>query len=317
MPQTILKPKALKRGDTIAIISPAAPTPDKTAFKKGKQLLEEAGFNVRLMPNCQNQNSYLAGSDQQRLSDLHQAFEDPEIDGILCARGGYGCMRLLPKLDFALIKNNPKVFIGFSDVTVLHTAFYQQAGLLGFYGPMLTSNLVQEIEAEAHFSLDQLLTLVTTEACSGNLPLTIPNRDAYHCFTAGVAKGALIGGNLSLLAGLCGTPWQPQTDGHILFIEDWRESYYTLDRQFQQLKLAGLFNNIAGLLLCDFSEIPDEFDYPLAEQLRLLTAHLDVPVGYGFSVGHGSITGTLPIGCRAEFNSETGTLKLLESAVEA
>lgn len=309
MTPSITKPNALRPGDTLAVLSPAAPTREPAdAFEKGIALLEAEGFTVRLMPHARNAHLYMAGTDEERLDDLHAAFSDPEVKGILCSRGGYGCMRLLPDIDLDLVRNNPKVFIGFSDVTALHTAFYQEAGLVGFYGPMLTSNLING----EPYSQKELFSMVRGKTA---LPYAIPNNDAYTCFTPGVAEAPLIGGNLSLLSALCGTPWQPQTRGHILFIEDWREHYYTLDRQFQQLRLAGLFEEIRGLVLCDFSEIAEEFDLPLVEQLKRLVGGLDVPCGYGFSVGHGEETATLPIGIRCRFDSEKGGITVLESPV--
>lgn len=308
----ITRPRALKPGDTLAVVSPAAPTPVETGkadpFETGQALLEAAGYQVRLMPNVRNKKLYLAGSDADRAADLQAAFADPTIDGVLCARGGYGCMRLLPSLDFDLIANNPKVFIGFSDITALLLPFYQRAGLVGFYGPMLTSNLVHG----EPYSQEELLRLVTNEAA---FPYEVPNRDPWACFKPGTVEAPLIGGNLSLLAALCGTPYQPETRGHILFIEDWKEKYYSLDRQFQQLKLAGLFDGIAGLILCDFSEIEPEPGQDLAGLLKDLTTHVKVPVGYGFSVGHGEQTATFPIGCPARFDADSGTLVLLESPV--
>ncbi len=310
MPPT--KAPALHPGDTIAIVSPAGATPIEPAkpdpFAQGIALLEQAGFRVKLMPNAKNKRLYLAGTDAERLSDLQAAFADPEVKGILCARGGYGCTRLLPHLDFALIQQNPKVLIGFSDITALLLPIYQQTGLIGFYGPMLTSNLIHN----EPYSQSQLLQLI-----QGNTkaPHSIPNQNPYQCFQPGIAQGRLIGGNLSLLTALCGTPFQPKTEGHVLFIEDWHEKYYTLDRQFQQLRMAGLFDGITGLLLADFSEIETEPEQTLPEFLQALTAFLKVPVGFGFSVGHGEQTATLPIGCLAEFNATTGTLTLLENPV--
>jgi muramoyltetrapeptide carboxypeptidase len=271
-------------------------------------LLEAAGFNVKFSPSARKKQLYLAGSDTERLQDLHDAFRDPSVDGILCARGGYGCMRLLPQLDFDLIAQNPKAFIGFSDVTALLLPFYQRSALSGFYGPMLTSNLVHG-EPYSQAALLEMLT--------GTLapPYEVPNRDAYRSFQSGIVEAPLIGGNLSLLAALCGTPYQPDTRGHILFIEDWKEKYYTLDRQFQQLKLAGLLDGIVGLLLCDFSEIDPEPEQSLPDFLQALLAFVDVPKGYGFSVGHGEQTATLPIGIQARFDAAAGTLTLLESPV--
>ncbi len=303
-----LQPKALPPGSTLAIISPAGATPNEQAFTDGVALLETAGYKVKLMPHAQNKRMYLAGSDIDRLADFHATFDDPEVDGILCARGGYGCMRLLPHLDFERVRQNPKVLIGFSDVTALLLPLYQRTGLVGFYGPMLTSNLVHH----EPFSQAELFKLIQQPVAT---PYTIPNLDTYRPFMPGIAEGRLIGGNLSLLAALCGTPYQPDTRGHILFIEDWKEKYYSLDRQFQQLKLAGLFDRITGLILCDFSEIEPEPELNLSDFLKELTAFVGVPVGYGFSVGHGAQTATLPIGCMARFDAEQGTLTLLESPV--
>lgn len=306
--KSLLKPARLKPGDTIAVISPAAATPQpQAAFEQGQRVLEQAGYRVKRMPHAGDQACYLAGTDADRLSDLHAAFVDPEVNAILCARGGYGAMRLLPGLDLDLIRAHPKIFVGFSDITVLLNTFYQHAGLLGFYGPMLTSNLIFENEAA---SGEELFRLLAGEWAP---PYTIPNQDPYTCFQPGVAEGPLVGGNLSLLAATCGTPWQVNTDGAIFFIEDWKEQYYSLDRQFQQLRLAGLFKNIAGLLLCDFSEVQPEPDFDLVELLRRLSADLHVPSGYGFSVGHGAFTATLPLGARARFDAESGSLVLLES----
>lgn len=308
--QRIIKPATLKPGDTVAVISPAGATVEPAdAFEQGIALLEAAGFKPKLMPNAHKRQMYLGGTDAERLQDLHAAFEDPSVNGILCARGGYGCMRLLPELDMKKIAANPKVFIGFSDITSLLLPFYQHCGLVGFYGPMLTSSLIHH----EPYSEGEMLKLVRNEV---SLPYNIPNRDPYQYFQPGTATGRLIGGNLSLLSAMCGTPWQPETRGHILFLEDWHEKYYTLDRKFQQLKLAGLFDGIAGLLLCDFSEIEPEPEMDLPAFLKTLTDWLGVPVGYGFSVGHGEQTATLPIGCEARFDATAGTLTLLEAPVQ-
>lgn len=305
----LIKPKALTPGSTIAIISTSAPTAaaDPDPFEIGIALLEKAGYKVKLMPNVRDKQVYLAGSDANRLSDLHAAFADPSIDAILCARGGYGAMRLLDHIDWQLIQKNPKPLIGFSDLTAFHIACYQQTGLVGFYGPMLTSNLIHD-EPD---SLAELLKVLTGTP----VPYDIKNLDSYSCFQNGIAEGPLTGGNLSLLTSLCGTPYQPKTEGHILFIEDWHEKHYTLDRQFQQLRLAGLLEKAAGILLCDFSEIEPEPDQTLNEVLRDLTRDLNIPIGFGFSVGHGKQTSTLPYGIKARFDATAGKLTILETPV--
>lgn len=315
---SLKKPKALAPGDTIAVLSTSYPTgyPDadypasETLFEKAIAWLEQQGFDAKLMPNAKKRQAYLAGSDGERLSDLHQAFTDPEVKGILCARGGYGTMRFVHQIDFDVIEQNPKVFMGFSDITTLHLAFYQQAGLAGFYAPMLTTNLIQD----EPYSQNALLEMV-----QGNfkLPFQIPNQaPSYTCLSPGTAEAPLTGGNMSLLAALCGTPYQAKTDGHILFLEDWQEKHYAIDRKYQQMKLSGLFEHIKGLIFCDFSAIEKEPGQSLPELFQELTQELQarkIPVGYGFSVGHGDQTGTLPYGIRCQFNAEKGTLTLVDS----
>jgi muramoyltetrapeptide carboxypeptidase len=306
----ILKPKALKKGDTIAIVSPAKPSPPETLVE-GVAWLESQGFKAKLMPNAHLNTGYLAGTDAQRLSDLVAAFEDPSVDAILCARGGYGSGRLLEHFPFEVVAQNPKLFMGFSDITMLLNAFHKETGLVGFYSPMLTSNLIQEDQV---FTRQQWLRTVTEPVLEPNFE--IKSIDSYTCFQPGTVQGKLMGGNLSLLCSLCGTPWQPNLAGCILFLEDWHEQYYTLDRKFTQLAQAGLLNGVVGLLLCDFSEIPEEPSESLTQHLKTLTQHLNIPTGYGFSVGHGFQTATLPIGVQAVLNAEVGCLTLAEQPVQ-
>jgi muramoyltetrapeptide carboxypeptidase len=310
----LIKPKGLKKGGCIGIISPAAPTQQLGQFYEGAQLLASAGYYVKQFPHAHHQENYLAGSDESRQADLIAAFQDPDVDAILCARGGYGSMRLLKDFPMDVVKKNPKPIIGFSDITALLIAFYQEAGLISYYGPMLTSNL---IEQDA-YTWDNLLSIIS-DTPAFHTPHSIPNQDElkYHCITKGTAKAPLYAGNLTLLAALCGTPYQPDPTGHILCIEDWKESHYSLDRQFQQLRMVGIFDNIAGLLLCDFSQTTPEPTQSLRELFIEQFSDLDVPVGYGFSVGHGHHTATLPMGVQAQFNAEAGTLELLEAPVKS
>jgi muramoyltetrapeptide carboxypeptidase len=295
----------LPTSTTIGLISPAAPSP-VDMLEQGEALLRRHGFAVKRMPHAAaSHHHYLGGTDAQRLEDLHAAYADPEIDAILACRGGYGCTRLLPHVDFELIRQNPKPLLGFSDLTALLNAIYRETGQQGYYSPMLTSNLAQSGQ---DWTWAQWLAMLRHDR---QTPFPIANQDPYTCFVPGVAEGPLLGGNLTLLAALCGTPWQPNTQGAVVFIEDWKESFYSLDRQFEQLKQAGLLTGIAGLLLCDFSECPQgDAPFTLTEHLRWLTEALGVPVGYGFTVGHGDQTATLPFGARARFDSVSGQLTI-------
>lgn len=301
-------PQALQPGDTLAIISPAGPSKPED-METGLAYLRSVGFIPKLMPHALESRYYLAGSDANRVADLHAAFADPEVKGIVCARGGYGCMRLLPLIDWELIKANPKVFIGFSDLTSLLLPMFERTGLVGFHGPMLTSNL---IEGDSYTQTELWKLVMNTVT----FPYRVPNTSQYTCLQPGECEGILMGGNLSLLTSLCGTPYQPCTQGTILFIEDWHECYYALDRKITQLKLAGLLNGVAGLLLCDFVELEDDWEgYSIRALFQDLTEFLQVPVGFGFSVGHGDRTATLPIGAAARFESTSGRLEILSASV--
>ncbi len=301
-----IHPQALQPGDTLAIISPAGPS-DADAIEKGIAYIETVGLRPKLMPHGTKRRFYLAGSDQERLEDFHAAFEDPEVKGILAARGGYGCMRFLPQIDWQRVQANPKIFVGFSDLTSILLPMYQRAGLICFHGPMLTSNL---IEGDG-YSQTELWKQVMGQV---NYPYTIPNRSTYQCLKPGQAEGILLGGNLSLLTALCGTPYQPDTRGAILFIEDWHEKFYTIDRKLTQLKLAGMFDNIAGLLFGDFDAMEDQWEnYAIEALLQELMAPFEIPIGFGFSLGHGDQTATLPIGAFARFEAASGRLEIVSS----
>ena len=313
---TRVTPKPLPVGGCIGIISPAAPS-GQNALNTGVELLQAQGYRVKLFPNAAASHHHLAGTDAQRLADLHAAFADSDVDVVMCSRGGYGCMRLLNKLDWDLLRANPKWLVGFSDVTALQIAMYQQLGWQSLYGPMLTSNLVDDDPALFDWHWKALHPLLSGDAIQPSSSWAVPNTDAYHLIHTSdslfpVMEAPLLGGNLSLLAALCGTPWQPRPKGHLLFIEDWNESHYTLDRKFQQLKLAGVFEGIAGLLLCDFSGIAAEPDgWALVDFFKDWFADSHFPVGYGLSVGHGNVTATLPQGGLAQWNVASGQLTLV------
>ncbi len=307
----IQKPKGLRAGDTIAIVSASAPSPPEDV-DLGAAWLESCGFRVEVMPHAKASYGYLAGTDEQRLADLIQAVESPEIDGILCTRGGYGAGRLLPHLPWQRWRDEGlpcKLLMGFSDVTMLHQAFFQELGWVSYYSPMLTSNLLNDTQAWTRTQWLSAISASTFEA----LPYSFPNLDAYHCLKAGTVEGILHGGNLSLLAALCGTPWQPSFQDCIVVIEDWKETYYTLDRQFTQLIQAGIFDGAKAILFADFSQINEEPIRSLAEQLAWLCEPLGISMGYGYTIGHGEQTLTIPLGVKARFDTSAGILSLLAS----
>jgi muramoyltetrapeptide carboxypeptidase len=254
----------------------------------GVALLQSWGYRVKVFPHALNQWGYLAGTDAERLADLVAAFTDPEITAVLAARGGFGCTRLLPHIPWQHLQ--PKLLIGFSDLTALLLPLYDRLGWLGLHGPMLTSNLI-EFDP---FTADQLQRMWAGGFAEH--PVKVVSQQPVQWLHGTQMSGPLTGGNLSLLAALCGTPWQPQTNGHILFIEDWKEAYYSIDRQYQQLRQAGLLDNLAGLLLGDFSDIRTDADWSLAAHWQQLTADLGIPVAFGLTAGHGDLNTTLAIG---------------------
>lgn len=307
----VQKPKGLLPGATIAVISPAAPS-SEAQFIQGIAWLEEVGYQVKVMPHALKRWGYMGGSDAQRLEDLIHALEDPDIDGVLCARGGYGSGRLLPQLPWQRWRDEAlpcKLLMGFSDITMLHNAFYQELGWVTFYSPMLTSNL---LEADKAFTREHWLKAINPTSWE-TLPFVLSNQDPYECLHPGKVEGILRGGNLSLIATLCGTPWQPDFTGAIVILEDWKETYYTLDRQFTQLLQAGIFDGAVGVLFADFSKIDDEDPHPLGQHLGWLCKSLPIPMGYGFTIGHGEQTLTVPLGVKGTLDASVGCVTILES----
>lgn len=281
----------LKTGDTIGIIAPAGPV-SKSEIHSTIETLKDRGYEVFTSPNLYLREDYLAGSDDARVSDLHLMFRDNSIKAILCARGGYGTPRIIEKIDYDLIRKNPKIFIGFSDITAILFAIYKETGLVTFHGPM-----AKGLVASGDRNLDNLLKALSSE---GPIELSLTNGTSLK---EGKAKGRLFGGNLSLISSLVGTRFLPSLDGEILFIEERGEPLYRIDRMLTHLRLSGLLGSVAGLILGEFKDCDDT-----AAIYRLLkdrTSDLDFPVISGLPVGHGIENVTLPIGLRVEIDTES------------
>lgn len=309
------RPRRLVPGDTIGLVSPSGPTTASgtatpRTIEVARRRLHDVGFRTVLAPHAMDVRGYLAGADADRASDLQAMFADPSVQGILCIRGGYGAHRLLDALDYELIGRNPKVFIGYSDITALHAAFHARAGLVTFHGPM-TAAIAQ---ADPH-DLLELLRAVTRPTPLGRLanPPTAPQ---IETLVPGVAEGRLIGGNAALLTALLGTPYQPEFEGALLFLEDLGEHTYRLDRKLAHLRLAGVLQRAAGIIV-------GECCYPAESQsalsVREILEDLVVPLGkpaiYGLACGHGAYHLTLPIGVRATLNATEDVLTIEEAAV--
>ncbi len=310
------KPARLRAGMTIGLIAPASPFSEEK-LAAARQNLAALGFQIQESAHFHAKNGYLAGSDEQRLEDLHNAFSNPAIDAVWCIRGGYGCSRLLPYIDFDLIRRHPKVLIGYSDVTALHLAIQQRTGLVTFHGPVAASDFPEN--TLRHF---RSVLMEPTRDYSVQTPVAsdLPAGDAYEPFVImpGQATGRLSGGNLTLLAALVGTPFAPSYKDKIVFIEDVGEQPYRIDRMLTQLLQGSDLARAAGIVLGVFADCKPKGDAPsltLPETLRDRLGGLGIPVAYGMPFGHVAHQMTLPYGIHAAFDATEGRLTLLETAV--
>jgi muramoyltetrapeptide carboxypeptidase len=271
------------------------------ALAEVQALYARHGLRARLFPACHASTGYLAGPDALRLADLHAALADDEVAAIHCLRGGYGAMRLLDGIDTALVRAKPKLLIGYSDITALH-ALWAQEGLASLHAPMPGSDLIKPGREDDERALFDVL-LRGMRAGTVLAPALEPATPR----TAGAAEGVLIGGNLSLVAALMGTPWAWNPHRAILFLEDVSEEAYRVDRYLAQLRLGGVLGAVAGVVLGSFTGEP----YPLA-LLKDTFERLGKPVLGGWPTGHGTPNRPLPMGVRARLDADAGTLTLLD-----
>ncbi|WP_339216444.1 LD-carboxypeptidase [Solibacillus sp. FSL W8-0372] len=300
------KPKRLKKGDTVGIISPSGPYRDGQ-LEKALPFLESLGLNYKLGENCDKRWGYLAGSDEERLSDLHTMFSDPDIAGIICARGGYGAARITDKIDFELLNNNPKILWGYSDITFLHTAIGQKNNIVTFHGPMLASDVAGEdfapLSAKMFEQLFEPTELIYEESIS-----------QLHILCEGIATAEIIGGNLSLLTNSLGTAFEIDTTGKLLFIEDIGEEPYRVDCMLNQLRQAKKLDHLAGVVIGDFADAASTGDKPtltLDEVFDDYFCKKPYPVMKGFKIGHCQPHFAIPLGVEATLNTEDKTLRIM------
>ncbi len=289
----IIKPKKLKQGATIGIIAPSG-TVDIEKVEKAKLYFENKGYKVKLGSNITKQERYLAGCDEDRLSDLHNAFQDPEIDAIVCARGGYGASRLINKIDYELIKQNPKIFCGYSDITVLNAMFFKNCGLVTFSGPMAQSDFAEDKVDE--YTEKEFFNTLT------NSTLKIEADDPY-LYCNGEIQGITFGGNLSTLASICGVDFIPD-EKFIFFAEDLNEPSYKIDRYFTQLlNIEKFHNNVGAIVLGDFLDAEEPWE--LDEFFKELAKNLNIPIVAGFPITHDETKATVPYGAIARLQDST------------
>ncbi len=306
--------RKLKYGDTIGFIGPSGAVRTEGTIERAVAETEKMGFRVKLGESCGQVYGYLSGTDEVRARDVNSMFLDDEVDAVFCLKGGYGTMRMLDLLDYEAIRKHPKIFVGYSDITAMHIAMLENADLVTFHGPMPVSNW-SDGPMEA-FTRDSLFNTLMNDEAFGE----IVNPEGYEKKTvnSGVCEGQLVGGNLSLIVGLLGTPYELNTKNRILFIEDVGEKTYAIDRMLTHLRLAGKFDDCAGVVLGDFKNC--EMEYPgysftLEEIVRDVVAPCGKPVFSGLQSGHCTPKLTLPFGVNCRMDADACTLTVLEPAV--
>jgi muramoyltetrapeptide carboxypeptidase len=316
----LLKPKALKPGDTVALVTPSTEVIDPDRLALAAKTLKYFGLRVKMGKNVGRRSVDYAGSVSARLDDLHTMFSDPTVDAIFAVRGGYGSAHLLDKLDYSLIRKNPKIFLGYSDITAMHLAIYKKAGLVTFHGPVAVSSYTDYTQAafrKAVFDNKPIGRLTNPQ--ESNLLRPEHNLRAVN---GGRASGPLIGGNLSLVAATMGTEYEIDTRGKILFLEDVDEQPYSVDRMLTHLRLAGKLDGAAGIVFGECADCaPRDYKpsfaspYSLGEVVDNLLGSLKIPVLYGLTIGHTADQLTLPMGVRATLDADKGFLEITEPAV--
>ncbi len=315
-PRRLIRPLRLRAGDTVGLITPASSVSDES-LQKAVTNLESLGLRVKPGAFVRQERGYTAGTEEQRLADLYAMFADPQIQAVWAVRGGYGVTRLLPMIDWQLFRQHPKVFIGYSDITALLNTVTPKTGLVTFHGPVGASEFTDYTREQLTAVLFEGRAPHLLLASADNLASTEPGFERLT-IRPGVATGPLVGGNLSLLSAMIGTPYQPEVEGKILFMEDIGEKPYRIDRMLTQLRQALPLEKTAGIAfgICADCQ-PEEGDRSLTllETLTDRLGDLGVPVCYGLSFGHIKDQFTLPVGVPARFDATNMQLTLLEAGV--
>jgi muramoyltetrapeptide carboxypeptidase len=313
-----IRPPRLARGSRIALVAPAGPLLDRDDLVRAEALCRALGYDPVLGSNTARHYGYFAGTDEERLSDLNGALRDSDVAAVWCIRGGYGVTRILEQVDFAALARHPKPLIGYSDITALLNAALRHAGIVTFHAPM--ARVAMPPFSRRHF--ERVLASPKPPGRLDRLPappdVLLPRENRIMTLCGGIAEGPLVGGNLSLIQCLVGTPYLPDLDGAILFLEDVGEDLYRVDRMLAHLRMVGALQRLAGVAVGRFTELKRAmsdgalgFDEVLATYLL----PLGIPVACGFPVGHIDDQWTLPLGVRARLDADAGEVDLLEPAV--
>jgi muramoyltetrapeptide carboxypeptidase len=313
-PSARLKPPRLTRGDLIGVVSPASPPLSSERIERGVRYLESLGYRVAVGKHAAAVHGYLAGTDEARAADFNAMVEDRAVKAIFAVRGGYGTSRILSMINFAALKRNPKIIAGYSDLTALQLAVYRKVGLVTFSGPMVGVEMWDQFDpySEEHFW--RLLTSTSRVGVLEN-----PADEPVVPRTPGVARGVLLGGNLSLLISLLGTPYAPDLNRSILVLEDVDEAPHRVDRMLMHLRNAGITRRIAGLALGKFTDcVPSDPSKPhltIDQVLDEFVGAVNLPTVSNIQYGHLPRKLTLPIGAKARLDVSKGAVEVLENAV--
>jgi muramoyltetrapeptide carboxypeptidase len=310
----LLLPKAISKGDWVGLISPSAATSERIQFQFAQEALEALGFKVKLGENLKNRRGHLAGTDEERATDLNGMFADPEIKAVICIRGGSGAARILPLIDYELIKKNPKPILGYSDITALHNAIHAQTGMITFHGPNGTGswNTFNVTQFEKVFFDRELVEYENEQIPNDDL---VVKQNRIQTIFPGIVTGKILGGNLTVLTALSGTPYLPDFQDSILFLEDISEDPYKIDRMFSTLKLNGTLNKIKGFIFGQCSECDPSGGYgslTLDDILDDYILPLKIPAYKGAMIGHIPKQFIIPVGAVVEMNAASGVFQLTQ-----
>jgi muramoyltetrapeptide carboxypeptidase len=315
----IQKPRRLQPGDTVGIVSPAGATYNPDQFDLVVDAVKGLGFVPQIAPHALERYGYLAGRDEDRAADINAMFADPEVVGILPIRGDWGSARILPYLNYDLIRANPKVLIGFSDITALLLGIHARTGLITFHGPHgITAWRLDQVDPLRRIIMEGETLTYTNPLLGEDQDRLMRVRGRVRTITPGQITGRLIGGNLSVLAGLVGSPYMPNTQGAILFLEDVGEAPYRVDRMITQLKLAGVLDGLAGFIFGQCSYCTPGETYGSLTLEEILQDHikpLGIPAWSGAWIGHVEPLWTLPIGGLVRIDAEEGSIRMMEVVV--
>lgn len=316
----------LRQGDTVGLITPSSAVADPAELDLAVSAVRYLGLNPRLGRNTNKRRGYLAGTIEERLDDLHTMFRAPDVRAIWCIRGGYGAPQLLDRIDYRLIRANPKIFLGYSDITALHLAINKLAGLVTFHGPVLIFH-GGVAHLNSSYTLDSLKKALFQAGPIGRIAIP-PSSDVltaeHHVRTirAGKAHGRMIGGNLTLITALMGTPYEADASGALLFMEDVDEAQYRIDRMLTQLRLAGKLKEAAGIIFGECTDCgegdcrpPFESTLSVTEVLNGIIGQAGVPAFSGLTIGHTVDQLTVPEGIPATLDADRGELIIDEGAV--